>query len=102
MWKSWINTIVGLWMVLSGIVTSLAASGNFIVCGIILTVLGFGSRGWRGGLLGVLGLWTIFSGFVPSLTAPANLIVTGGVVTILAIWKGTVMARHHEPQPMPQ
>jgi hypothetical protein len=102
MWQSWSNMVIGLWMIFSGIVATLSASGNFIVTGILLAILGFWSRGWKGTLIGLIGLWAIFSGFVPGLIVPANMIITGAVVTVLAIWKASAMtARPQEPTTVP-
>lgn len=100
MWKSWVNTVVGIWMVISGLIAGLISSGNFIISGIIVTILGFASGGWRGMTIGVLGLWAILSGFLPSLITPVNMLVTGLLVAILAAWKGAVTSRQREPSPI--
>ncbi len=87
MWQVWITLLIGLWMVLSGLVPGLDASGNYIVTGAILTIFGFWAGRWQGTINGLLGLWIVLSGIVPSLIAPGNLIVVGIVVTVLAIWQ---------------
>jgi len=90
MWQAWINFILGIWVFFSGIVTSLTASANFIIVGIVVTILGFWTANkWQGVILGIAGLWLILSGIVPGLIAPANMIITGIVAAILAIWEGS-------------
>lgn len=88
MWQAWINFILGLWFILSGIITSLGASVNYIIVGIVVAVLGFWSyKQWQGIVIGILGLWFILSGIVTSLMAPVNLIIVGIVIAVLAIWQ---------------
>ncbi len=88
MWKAWINFVLGLWLILSGIITGLGVSGNYIIVGIVVAILGFWSaRQWQGTVIGILGLWMILSGIVPSLIAPVNLIMVGIVIAVLAIWQ---------------
>lgn len=88
MWKAWINFILGLWFILSGIVISLGTSVNYIIVGIVVAILGFWSaKQWQGIVIGILGLWMILSGIVTSLMAPINLIIVGIIVAVLAIWQ---------------
>lgn len=88
MWKAWVNFVLGLWFILSGIITGLGVSVNYIIIGIVVAILGFWSaRQWQGIVIGILGLWMILSGIIISLTAPVNLIIVGIVIVILAIWQ---------------
>jgi len=88
MWQAWINFILGLWIILSGIIVSLGVSANYIVVGIVVALLGFWTyKQWHGVVIGILGLWLILSGIVTSLIAPVNLIISGIVIAILGIWQ---------------
>ncbi len=88
MWQAWINFILGLWFILSGIITSLGVNVNYIIVGIVVAVLGFWTyKQWQGIVVGILGLWMILSGIVTSLMAPVNLIIVGIVIAVLAIWQ---------------
>jgi len=73
MWQAWINFILGLWFILSGIITSLGVSINYIIVGIVIAVLGFlSSKQWQGIVIGILGLWMILSGIV-TLSKPKQI-----------------------------
>lgn len=88
MWQGWVNFILGLWLILSGIIGGLGVSVNYIIVGIVVAVLGFWTaKQWQGVVNGILGLWLILSGIVASLMASANLIIVGIVVAVLAIWQ---------------
>jgi len=90
MWQGWVNFIVGLWLILSGIIGSLGVSVNYIIAGIIVAVLGFiAAKQWQGIVDGILGLWLILSGILGSLMASANLFIVGIVVAVLSIWMAT-------------
>jgi len=88
MWQAWVNFILGLWFILSGIITGLEGSVNYIIVGIVVAILGFWSaRQWQGIVIGILGLWMILSGIVSSLMAPVNLILVGLVIAIFGLWQ---------------
>jgi len=88
MWKAWVNFILGLWFILSGIITGLGANVNYVIVGIVVAVLGFWSaKQWQGIVIGILGLWMILSGIVTSLMSPVNLIIVGIVIAVLGLWQ---------------
>lgn len=88
MWQAWVNFALGLWSILSGIVSTLGVSVKYIIVGIAVAVFGFWTYSrWQGIVLGILGLWMILSGLVTPLTAQWNLLLTGIVIAGLAIWQ---------------
>ena len=87
MWQLWVNFIVGIWVLLSGLIASLQGNINLIICGIIAAVLGFWvGKKWQGIIIGIAGIWLILSGIIAGLDAPINYIIVGIVVAILGIW----------------
>ncbi len=87
MWQAWINFVLGLWLIVSGIVPSLHVNINYIIVGIVVAVLGFiAAKRWQGIVDGVLGIWLIVSGIITALMAPVNLIIVGIVVAALSLW----------------
>ena len=104
MWQSWISLIVGLWMVSSGIVGTLASRGNFVVAGALLAIFGFWSTDWRGVIIGIVGLWGVLSGILPALTGRGNMWISGILAVIFAVWQAIATTRQHrlhEPTPGP-
>ncbi len=88
MWQAWVNFILGLWLIVSGIVPSLNTNINFIIVGILIAILGFWTfKQWQGIVNGILGLWILISAFITGLMINWNLIIVGIVVAILAIWQ---------------
>jgi hypothetical protein len=88
MWKAWVNFILGLWFILSGIITGLDANVNYIIVGVVVAILGFWTaKQWQGIVMGILGLWMILSGIVTSLMSPVNLIIVGIVIAVLGLWQ---------------
>lgn len=39
MWQTWVNLIIGLWLIISGVVVKLQRPANFIIVGIIVVIL---------------------------------------------------------------
>lgn len=84
MWKGWITVITGAWLILSGLVIAIQTPLNLVICGIIITVMGFASlKSWHGFAAGIVGLWVIISGTLLSLWVPTNFILSGTVVLVL-------------------
>ncbi len=89
MWQGWVNGIVGIWLIVSGLIGGLQQSWNYIIFGAVIAVLGFWSatRRWQGWVDGVLGVWLIVSGIIASLMAPVNSIIVGIVVAVMSFWE---------------
>ncbi|MFQ5706370.1 MAG: hypothetical protein ACE5HO_02920 [bacterium] len=90
MWQGWVNGIIGLWLILSGIVgAGLNAPWNYIITGVVVAILGFWMiKVWQSLISGILGLWMIVCGIVgTALMHPANLIIVGVVVAGLSFWE---------------
>ncbi|MBD3222524.1 hypothetical protein GF314_14910 [bacterium] len=86
MWKNWGTTILGAWLVLSGLVGTLQSPLNLFVVGILAAFLGFArsiTRLQRAN--GVLGIWLVISAFFPVTTGPANFLVAGLLMAILGV-----------------
>ena len=99
MWKAWVSFVLGLWLILSGIVSTLGVTANYIIVGIAVAVLGFwSSKEWQGIATGILGLWLILSGIISSLMAPINLMIVGVVVAALSLWEVLQKPRTPAPQ----
>ncbi|MCF7886025.1 MAG: hypothetical protein K9M80_05990 [Candidatus Marinimicrobia bacterium] len=87
MWQLWVNFVLGIWVLLSGLIASLQGNVNLIICGVIAAVLGFWSNKlWQGIVIGIAGIWLILSGIISGLQAPVNYIIVGIIVAVLAIW----------------
>ena len=87
--QGWINLILGIWLIVSGIFTTLHHPINMVITGILAMVFGFWLyKMWQGFVVGLLGLWTILSGLVLNLIVPANLIIVGLVMGLLGLWIG--------------
>ncbi len=90
MFQSWINGILGLWMILTGFISGVQTSVNFIVVGAVIAILGFwGARKWQNDVSAVLGLWFVLSGIITSLISPVNSIIVGIIVAALSFWAAT-------------
>jgi len=100
MWKPWVNFILGLWFILSGLITGLEGTLNYIIVGVVVAILGFWSaRQWQGIVIGILGLWMILSGIATSLMSPVNLIIVGIVIAVLGLWQALAKPKR---SPAPQ
>lgn len=86
MWRNWINIILGIWLVLSGIVAPLAAETNLVVTGVLIFISGLLMlRYFSGMIMVVLGFWMVSSGLIISLTTPANFIINGSLVFLFSV-----------------
>lgn len=89
MWQGWINLILGIWLIISGIFPALHHPINGVVVGILGMIFGFWAyRTWQGIVDGILGLWILLSGILFHLMTTANLIIVGIVVGVLGLWMG--------------
>ncbi len=89
MWQGWVNLILGIWLIISGFVSSLQTPANLIVVGILATVFGFWAyKMWQGIANGILGLWTLLSGLVFHLLNPTNFIIVGLLMGVFGAWEG--------------
>ena len=89
MWQGWISLILGLWLILSGLISSLQHPINLFITGVLAAVFGFWAyRHWQCIVNGVLGLWLILSGFITTLIHPLNFIIVGLVMGALGLWVG--------------
>ncbi len=88
MWQGWINVVLGIWMIVSGLVPSLQTPVNLIIVGLLIAIMGFWTyKTWQGIVNGILGLWLFVSGAIIHLLAPVNFIIVGLVVALLALWE---------------
>ena len=63
MWQGKIQLIIGIWLILSGVVTLFQHPGNMLVIGFLLALCCFSSfKIWQAALVGVLGLWLFLCG----------------------------------------
>lgn len=98
MWKGFINFVLGLWLVLSGIIVSLQSSLNLTIVGILAAIFGFwASDNWKGWVLGILGVWIFLSGIVFGLVFSWDFIISGIVLGILGLW--SALAQKHKMKP---
>ncbi|RMF61715.1 MAG: hypothetical protein D6748_00945 [Calditrichaeota bacterium] len=98
MWKAWVNFVLGLWLILSGIITTLGVQANYIIVGIVVAVLGFWTgKIWQGIVTGILGIWLFLSGLISTLMAPINMLIVGVIVAGLSLWEA--LQRPHTPAP---
>lgn len=91
MFQSWINGVLGIWMIVAGFISTVQHSVNYIIVGIIVAALGFwAAKRWQNTVSGVLGLWLIVSGIITTLIAPVNSIIIGIVIAVLSFWAATM------------
>lgn len=86
MWKPWVNFILGLWLLLTGII--FASLFNWIVAliiGVVVAVLAFWAGKWQGIVVGIVGIWTIVSSLWTGVQAPINFILIGIVIAVLSL-----------------
>lgn len=87
MWQGYVNFILGIFLVVSGIIVNLQASTNLIVVGILAAIFGFwSSKNWQGLVIGILGVWLFLSGSMFGLVFSWNFIITGVILSILGLW----------------
>ncbi|RMD91868.1 MAG: hypothetical protein D6813_06945 [Calditrichaeota bacterium] len=90
MWQGWINGIIGLWLIVSGIIgAGLHAPWNYIIAGVLMAILGFWTaKFWQSVITGILGIWMIISGILSAtLMHPANMIIVGIITAVLSFWE---------------
>jgi hypothetical protein len=88
MWQSWVNLLVGIWLMLSGIIPSIHSPASMIVGGIVAAICGFwaGAEKWPGIVTGFVGVWLIICGAWLALAVTWNFVIFGIIVGLLAIW----------------
>ena len=87
MWQGWINLILGIWLIISGLIPSLQVVPNMLIVGILGAVFGFWLyKMWQGIVNGILGLWLIVSSLLLNLVLPLNFIIVGIVMGGLGVW----------------
>ena len=88
--KSWINFIIGVWLILCGFTPSIQTPLNMFIAGILAVIFGFwlafSEVGWPGTVTGIFGIWLFLSGIWFGLNVPWNFIISGFVIAILAVW----------------
>jgi hypothetical protein len=93
MWQGWVNGVIGIWLIVSGIVgAGFHAQWNYILGGVIMAVIGVWGywmvKAWQSVVAGILGLWLLVSSLlVPSLMNPLNMIIVGVVAGVLSFWE---------------
>ena len=103
MWQSWINAIIGLWLIVASFTITGSRIGNLtnnLIAGIVLLVLGLwaavANKSWQNWVIAVVGAWMIVAGFwFPSSHAGnmANSIIAGAVIAIAGFWAGFSKAK---------
>ncbi len=103
MWQLWINFVIGLWVIISGLIAGVQHEVNLIICGIVVAVLGFwAGKKWQGLVAGIVGVWLFISGLVHStLGKPWNYIIFGLVVAVLCLWAALEKKEVETPQTPP-
>lgn len=98
MWQGWINLILGVWLILTGFVSTLQTPLNLIIVGILAVIFGFWTyKNWQGDVAGVLGIWLFLSGVWWNLLSPLNFIIVGVLLGIVGIWEGLVHPKEMTP-----
>lgn len=94
MWQGWANLILGVWLIISGLITTLHQPINMIIVGILAAIFGFWAyKMWQQVVNGVLGIWIFLSGIAFNLVGPANFIIVGIVMGILGVWSALTHPR---------
>ena len=87
MWQGWINLVLGVWLIISGLILSLQAPVNMIIVGILVAIFGLWVyKMWQGVANGILGVWIFLSGLFFNLAVTVNFIIVGIVIGILGLW----------------
>jgi hypothetical protein len=86
MWQGWISLIIGVWLIISGLISALQGPVNLVLFGLLAAIIGFFFlKGWEGTVSGILGVWLIISGFISGFITAPNFIVMGIVIAILSL-----------------
>ena len=98
MWQGWVNLLLGVWLLLSGLIPALQTPENLIISGLLVAVLGFWSyKNWLGDTSGVLGLWALFSGSWLNLFSPSNFLITGVLIGSCGFWEAFTHPKSNTP-----
>jgi len=98
MWQGWVNLVLGVWLILSGLITPLQTPANLIIVGLLAAVFGFWTyKDWLGDIAGVLGLWAILSGIWFNLLSPANFLIVGVLLVGSGYWVGFTHSKPATP-----
>ena len=88
MWQGRISLVVGIWLIISGLISGLQGSFNMVLFGLLALIVGFFFlKGWEGMMSGIIGIWLIISGFVPGFITTQNFIVIGILISIISLIK---------------
>jgi len=94
MWKSWIVFILGLWLIISGFITSLNDPANMLIIGVLVAAFGFWDyQMWQGIVNAILGVWIFLSGSVFDLANLPNMFIIGVIIAILSLWSASQQRR---------
>jgi hypothetical protein len=87
MWQNWVDIVLGIWLILSGLSFPLVTEGNLVITGVLIFIIGLLTlRYFNGMIMVVLGFWMVISGLIISLATPANFIVNGALILLFALW----------------
>ena len=97
MWQSWVSFILGIWLILSGLISGLQGASNLILIGLIVAIVGFFYlKKWEGTVNGILGLWLFVCGFIPGLIMALNFLLIGLVIAVISMIRITHLHRGTE------
>ena len=86
MWQSWISFVLGVWLILSGLISGLQGSVSMILTGILIALIGYlFLKGWEGMVNGILGLWLLISGIISGFVTVQNYLVIGILITVISL-----------------
>lgn len=86
MWQGWLNLLLGLWLIISGLLTALQGPANMVIVGVLAVFIGFFLvRKWEGVAIGILGIWVLICGFITGFITTHNLLVTGIVISLISM-----------------
>jgi len=92
MYQGWIKLIIGVWLIISGLISYLMSPVNMMITGFIVAVCCFESyRLWQAMAIGSLGLWLFMSGISHQLmhthlVSPINFFCVGILLSALGTY----------------
>ena len=85
MWTGFVNLGLGFWVFISGSLSSLQVTVNYVVTGIFLIAFNFliAFKTWQGIVCGILGVLLLLSGIIVELQAGITLVGIGSFTIII-------------------
>lgn len=86
MWHGWLNLLLGLWLIISGLIITLQGPANMFIVGVLVIYTGFFLvKKWEGVAIGILGIWVLICVYITGFITTHNLLFTGIVISLISM-----------------